>query len=172
MRPNRTRRVAVTLLFMFGKKIKDPVAGHAQVLGVGVPTESQGRIMRIRLQLLIEAPGVAPQQIDTGMMVKRVNIPQAGMVLPVTVDRGSPKRWEIDWETAPTRQSLIDAQAQAIIDAGGIDATHDTTPDTASPNTADDRLTLLERAAALHADGVLTDDEFAAEKARIMHQHP
>ncbi|MEZ5295307.1 MAG: SHOCT domain-containing protein [Ilumatobacteraceae bacterium] len=153
---------------MFGMKIKDPVTGQAHVLGVGVPTESQGRIMRIRLQLLIEAPGVAPQQVDTALMVKRANIPQAGMILPVTVDCGNLKKWEIDWDTAPTRHSLVDAQAQAIIDAGGIGAASRTT----APNASDDRLTLLERAAALHADGVLTDDEFAAEKARILHQHP
>lgn len=150
---------------MFGKKIKDPVLGQAQVLGVGLPVDSQGKVMRIRLQLLIEAPGCASQQVDTKEMVKRVNIPQAGMVLPVTVDRKDPSRFEIDWDAAPTRAGLMDAQAQSIMGAGGIGAP---AAGTGSPADADERIARLEKLAALHAAGALTAEEFAAEKARLL----
>ncbi|MEO1059080.1 MAG: SHOCT domain-containing protein [Actinomycetota bacterium] len=152
---------------MFGKKIKDPVAGQAQVLGVGLPTESQGRVMRISLQLLIEAPGIEPQQVKANKMVKRKNIPQAGMVLPVTVDRRDPSRWEIDWDAAPTRQDIMDAQAQAIIEGGGIGAAASAAGQ-AAPAGGDDRIAKLESLAKLHASGALSDEEFEAEKARVL----
>lgn len=43
-------------------------------------------------------------------------------------------------------------------------------PTIASPPLAEDRIAQLERLAQLHASGVLTDTEFAAEKARILGQ--
>ncbi|MEO1057318.1 MAG: SHOCT domain-containing protein [Actinomycetota bacterium] len=151
---------------MFRKKLKDPVDGIAKVLGVGLPTESQGRVMRIRLQLLIEAPGLTSHQVNTTKMVNRKHLPQAGMVVPVTVDRADPDRFTIDWDAAPTRQQLVDAQAQAIVDAGGIAADASVPAEGAGT----DRLADLERVAALHAAGVLSDEEFAAEKARVLGQ--
>jgi len=152
------------LVAMFGKKIKDPVRGQAQVLGVGLPVESQGKVMRIKLVLLIQAEGIEPFQAEAAKMVKRKNIPQAGMVLPVTVDRKDTSRWDIDWDTAPTRDDIMAAQAQQIIDAGGIgQAAHTTTG-----GATDDRVARLEKLAALHQTGALTDDEFAAEKAHIL----
>jgi hypothetical protein len=62
---------------------------------------------------------------------------------------------------------MMDLQAQAIIESGGIGATPSAP---AQPNAAggDDRLAQFERLAALHASGVLSDQEFEAEKARIL----
>ncbi len=151
---------------MFRKKLKDPIEGIAKVLGVGVPTESQGRVMRIRLQLLIEAPGLTSRQVTASKMVNRKHLPQAGMVVPVVVDRADPDRFQIDWDSAPSRQQLVDAQAQAIVEAGGITAG----ASVPAPGTGSDRLADLERIAALHAAGVLSNEEFAAEKARVLGQ--
>lgn len=38
----------------------------------------------------------------------------------------------------------------------------------APPSSAEERIAQLERLAALHAQGILTDEELAAEKARIL----
>lgn len=156
-------------MFGFGKKLEDPVEGVAHVLGVGLPVESQGRVMRIKLQLLVQAPGIEPQQVEMSKMVNRKKVPQAGMVLPITVDRADPTKVEIDWDAAPTRQDLMNAQAQSIIDAGGIGAASTTPHATARPAGAEaaDRVAQIERLAALRESGVLTDAEFAAEKSRI-----
>lgn len=41
-------------------------------------------------------------------------------------------------------------------------------PPAAAPAPKDDMITQLERLGALHAQGILTDEEFAAQKAKIL----
>ncbi|MCQ4211456.1 MULTISPECIES: SHOCT domain-containing protein [Streptomyces] len=66
------------------------------------------------------------------------------------------------------RQSDAQAQQQAWMDQGAAQAQAAPPPPAAAPAPATDRVGQLTALADLKAQGLLTDEEFTAEKARIL----
>ncbi|MEV1026023.1 SHOCT domain-containing protein [Streptomyces sp. NPDC050264] len=65
------------------------------------------------------------------------------------------------------RQMSAQAQQQALVDQAAAQAAAQA-PAAAPPPAAADRVTQLSALADLKSQGILTDEEFAAEKARIL----
>jgi hypothetical protein len=106
----------------------------------------------------------------------------------VTVDRADPTRLRIEWDEVRTHEDRIAEQAEALaarMNSGGASTGNDLvdqlraafpgadiTVSSHQPNLADltggDSVERLERLAALHRSGALTDEEFAAAKARLL----
>jgi hypothetical protein len=66
------------------------------------------------------------------------------------------------------RQANKNAQAYAQAEQTAYTQAAQPAPAPASPSPDEDVITQLERLGALHAQGILTDDEFAVEKARLL----
>jgi hypothetical protein len=60
------------------------------------------------------------------------------------------------------------APPPVAVGAGPTPAMVVSQPPAAAPESMDDKLSQLERLAQLHAQGILTDEEFAAQKAAIL----
>ncbi|MBE2315258.1 SHOCT domain-containing protein [Solirubrobacter sp. CPCC 204708] len=99
--------------------------------------------------------------------------PQQGMTLPVTLDRADPTRLKVEWDELPTAQELIQQRTEAMLSGGlpgvtmGQPLVIDLRGQPAQSN-GGDQVDRLERLAALHASGVLTDEELAAAKAKLL----
>lgn len=93
---------------------------------------------RVRLRLRVEPEGDEPFEAERKVVVSRLAIPRVG------------ERLEVAYDPADV-EKLTFRIAELADDAA-----------------SSDRLDQLERLARLHRDGVLTDAEFAAEKARIL----
>ena len=110
--------------------------------------------------------------------------------IPVKVDAGDPQRVAIDWdgvranyerEKTARREALANgqpagidagslAQAEQALSAMGInvDLSDAVVTYGAPPPEQDDTIAKLERLAALHASGALTDAEFAEQTRRVL----
>jgi hypothetical protein len=207
---------------LFGKKMKDPVRGTAQVVSSSLPPHATHG--RCKMHLVVQADGLDATAVEHGAwIVPTDRWPYPGEVLPVTVDRLNPERIDIDWDEVPKAGEQSAAQAEALaaqlrgettpaVDSAtgglvdqlqqmfpgahievqggtaadlppgtlsqleqalGMDLDADGHVRTASPAASGgepgkDRIAQLERVAALHKAGALTDEEFAAEKRRIL----
>src|SRR4051794_4181243 len=147
--------------------------------GVGVLTDVQDTGMtvndmeiRVRLVFRIEPiDGSAPFQAEKKTFVNRVKVPQIGARYPVFYDPA-------DTDTFAFVDGIADESGRANIvamfgDAFGADASGVGMPAAAvaaaaPAPAAEDHLDKLKKLADLHAAGVLTDDEFAAQKASIL----
>ncbi|MGI9601523.1 MAG: SHOCT domain-containing protein [Acidimicrobiales bacterium] len=77
------------------------------------------------------------------------------------VHRRQNEKWSQEQQTSV-------AQQQAIYDQGVADASAAPPPPPPPADDGDDRIAQLERLAKLREQGILTDDEFAAEKAKVL----
>ncbi|MBV8462172.1 MAG: SHOCT domain-containing protein [Acidimicrobiales bacterium] len=68
---------------------------------------------------------------------------------------------------AGTNRAMANAQGGAVETSAPAPAAPPPDP-AASANAASDRITMLQQLAQLHDSGALTDEEFAAEKAKIL----
>lgn len=66
------------------------------------------------------------------------------------------------------RQASKNAQAYAQATQTAYAQPAYSAPPPAPPDAGEDVITQLERLGALHAQGILTDEEFAAEKAKLL----
>lgn len=109
--------------------------------------------------------GRPPYRFETKKVISHSALAavRPGATLPVSVDPGRPQRFAfIDTEQYAAiggRASTGTDQLLSILRSARM-------PTATASN--DDRLGRLERLAALHASGVLSDDEFAAEKQRLL----
>ncbi len=147
------------------RKMKDPVRGSAHIVACSRPARPAVS-SNIVMNLIVSADGVAPTAVEHECMCRQDRWPHQGMTLPVTLDRADPSRLKVEWDELPTHQDRIQQQTEAML-AGGFPGTA-----TAEPVVIDlrgaDHVQRLERLAALHAAGALTDEEFAAAKARLL----
>lgn len=184
------------------------VRGAAQVVSA---TQHAGRgvYQNCLLNLVIQAPGIAPFAAAFQGLVHRRHWPSPGSVLPVLLDPHDPRRFGILWDELPDRrdQARLTAEAIAAAMRGGPpgvaggqpgvpgfagaqvhvvgDASQLTDEQRAklralgidpaqlpgaapAPVPQQDTISRLERLAALRAQGVLTDEEFAEQKRRIL----
>ena len=107
----------------------------------------------------------------------------------MTVDRADPTRLRIEWDEVRTHEDRIAEQAESLAASmnrgAGASAGNDLVEQLRAafpgaeisvsshqPNLSDltggDSVERLERLAALHRSGALTDEEFAAAKARLL----
>jgi hypothetical protein len=122
---------------------------------------------RLALEVeIVPEDGRSPYRFETRKVIghSALGAMRPGATLPVSVD---PRR--------PERFTFIDAEQYASIggraSTGTADQILSILRDARMPTATvsnDDRLGRLERLAALHASGVLSDDEFAAEKQRLL----
>jgi hypothetical protein len=158
------------------RKLKDPVEGTARVVSCSGGSYENAAYSRCWMSLVLSAPGVEPYPVETTKLVRSTKHPHPGVVLPVTIDRSRPDRFEIDWDRVPTRKEVARQQTEEAAEAmrsGGTaaDRLQDLLPGATIhvEGGADDRVDQLERLAELHQSGALTDEEFAAAKRRLLH---
>lgn len=163
---------------MFGKKKKleramnlvetgaTAVGTITAVRDTGVTMNDNPRIeMVFRLDPTDGSPALEATKKST---VSRVRIPQAGQRYPVFYDPADPQTFAfVDGISDENGRQLI---LQKFGDAFGPDASGVgmvAMPATAT-EAAPDPIAQIERLQQLHASGALTDDEFAAQKQRIL----
>jgi len=168
------------------KRMKDPVRGSAQVVACSRITQAAVASNCV-MNLVVSADGIPATPVEHECMCRQDRWPQPGQVLPVTVDRADPTRLRIEWDEVRTHEDRIAEQAEALAAhmnngaSTGNDLVHqlraafpgaEITVSSHQPNLADltggDSVERLERLAALHRSGALTDEEFAAAKARLL----
>ena len=171
------------------------VRGTAQVTSC---SQYQGRAVysMCRMQLIVQAEGVAPTAVEFEGLVNRKRWPQPGMTLPVTVDAANPQKVSIEWDEVPDSRDRSRANAEAmaammrgegaaagglggaqVINLSGGQLTEEQAaklrmlgidPGGAPAPEPDDQLAKLERLGALRASGVLTEEEFQDQKRRLL----
>jgi hypothetical protein len=190
---------------MFGR-MKDPVAGTANVVSATTLDPSASGKESCAMELIVQGDGLTPTAVAFKDKVPVIRWPRAGDVLPITVDRSNPEHLEIDWDAVPIRgQAVVAAPAVATPDGAlSFSEQHPEIPPEAAeivdritsmfPNAqvnvaeptvihmdgsgtdlttlmgagGSDRISQLERLAKLHEEGALSDDEFEAEKKRVL----
>jgi hypothetical protein len=167
-----------------GRRMKDPVRGTAQVVACSRVTQT-ATMSNCAMNLVVSADGMPATPVEHETMVRQDRWPYGGQVLPVTVDRADPTRLRIEWDEVPTHEDRAAEQAEALAaqmngQAGNelVDQLRAAFPGaqiTVSAHevnmadvTGGDSVERLERLAALHRSGALTDEEFAAAKARLL----
>ena len=88
------------------------IRGTAQVTSCSQYQE--GIYSRCRMQLIVQAEGVAPTAVEFEGLVHRKRWPQPGMTLPVTVDAASPQNVSIEWDEVPDSRDRSRANAEAM----------------------------------------------------------
>jgi len=124
----------------------------------------------LELDLTVAVPGAEPVRLRRKFhSVRTKKWPIPGQTLAVTFPRGRPERLKVDWDGVPTRHDGAVAQLRGAVDwlAGGEGApiVQEMVPPAAP---APDVLDQLDRLGRLRERGVLNDEEFAAEKARLL----
>lgn len=99
---------------LFKKKMKDPVRGTAQVVGVsGPPTRALSGTCR--LTLVVEAPGVPATTVrHRDLIVLTSKWPFPGAILPIEIDRSDPTRIDVLWGEVASGAEQAEAQADAL----------------------------------------------------------
>lgn len=173
-----------------GKRMKDPVRGTAQIVACSrwsTPAVASNLVMN----LVVSAEGMPATPVEHECMCRQDRWPHASQVLPVTVDRADPSRLRVEWDELRTHADQIDEQSQRLAAAMNGGGTRESTGNNdlvdqlqaafpgaqitvsahqpkLSDLTGGDSVERLERLAALHRSGALTDEEFAAAKARLL----
>ncbi|WP_028065016.1 SHOCT domain-containing protein [Solirubrobacter soli] len=169
-----------------GQRMKDPVSGTAQVVACSRITQA-AVASNCTMSLVVSADGIPATPVDHQCLCRQDRWPRGGQVLPVTVDRADPSRLRIEWDEVRTHEDRIAEQAEALAarmnngEGTGNDLVDqlraafpgaEITVSSHQPNLSDltgvDSVERLERLAALHRSGALTDEEFAAAKARLL----
>ncbi|MCU0312729.1 MAG: SHOCT domain-containing protein [Solirubrobacteraceae bacterium] len=186
-------------------RIKDPVPGTAQVVSGTRPPDS-ATSANVRLQLVIQAEGIAPYSTELHCIAPTKKWPFPGEALPVIVSRSDPHKLKIDWDAVvphadrgreqaeqlaaalrgqagpgadaplagipPEAQAIVAQLQQAFpgaqVQVGSAEGIRPPGTPAAAEDPEEELLDRLERLAALHERGVLTDAEFAEQKRRIL----
>jgi hypothetical protein len=90
------------------------------------------------------------------------------MTLPATVDRANPNHVRIEWDELPDARDRARQTAEGLAAAMRTAQPPPPTPQPPASDSFDERMNRLERLAKLHADGALTDEEFAEQKRRLL----
>ena len=131
------------------------------VQDTGMTVNDNPRVkMVFRVEPLDGSPAFDAEKTKT---VSRVEIPRQGDRYPVWYDQADPSTWAFatiadDQGRATMRQMFGDVSETFV----GMNA-----PAAPAP-TGQDTVEQLKQLADLHSQGVLTDDEFAAQKAKLL----
>jgi len=87
---------------MLERLTRDPMAdawhGAVRILSLTAPA-GRGRYQTCRMQLALEATGLAPENLDTEVVLDRRFWPDVGVVLPARISRSLPRQVEVAWDT-------------------------------------------------------------------------
>ena len=161
-------------------RIRDGIAGEATVVQMSDPrpnddgglvsVEFSARI-HVRFTLRVRVADHPEYDVKYGCPVKPRKMPHGGAVLPVTSERGNPQKVRIEWDDAPDAvrsPNGVRVRSPIVVERSTLEfelpVGAPAVPSAPSP----DPVTTLERLADLHRRGVLTDAEFAAQKARVL----
>ena len=136
--------------------LAEGIPGEAVILAMGTPARGAQRF-NIDLDLEVHVDGQAPYRVANQYIVPASAPLGPGVRLPVRVDPNDQAKIAIDWDNVaqgPARGEVRPAGGDG--GGGGGD------------DSDDDPIAALERLAKLRDSGVLTDEEFAQQKARIL----
>ena len=153
------------------KKAENLVQTGARGVGTVISVQDTGMTVndnpRIKMVFRVEPLDGSPAfDAEKTKTVSRVQIPRQGERYPVWYDPADPGTWAFatvadDTGRATMRQMFGDVADTFV----GMNAP--AAPVVASP-TGQDTVEQLKQLADLHAQGVLTDEEFAQQKAKIL----
>ena len=173
-------------------RFKDPVDGTAQVVAATAPADGTTSYGNVSMTLVVQAEGIPTFSTEHGCMCRASRWPYPGATLPVTVERDKPTKLKVRWDEVATGKDQAQAQADAMVAAmsgqgssgqsqpgqaqvdailaalGGEAALGINSPAVPQGDPQEEMLEHLERLSALHTSGALTDEEFAAQKARLL----
>ncbi|RFA09378.1 hypothetical protein B7R54_09130 [Subtercola boreus] len=153
--------VGLPLALMGGwRRPKNGVRGTGQVISVSGRTGNSSYSI-CYMNLVVQAPGLPPTAVKYRRLVSSALWPMPGAELPIVIDVKNPKRFAVLWNEVPTSASTAENLAQFVAEQMNRRNTAFPPADLASQ---------LERLAALRANGVLNEDEYVAERARIVGQ--
>ncbi|HEX4625524.1 MAG TPA: SHOCT domain-containing protein [Solirubrobacteraceae bacterium] len=153
---------------LFGdQRMSDPVRGSAQVVSCSA-NRGRGVYQNCHLQLVVQAEGVPARAVEQHTLVHRSRWPFPGMTLPATVDRANPTHVRIEWDELPDARDRARKTAEGMAAAMRTAQPQPPPPQPHASDSFDERMNRLERLAKLHADGALTDEEFAEQKRRLL----
>jgi len=153
---------------LFGdQRMSDPVRGSAQVVSCSA-NRGRGVYQNCHLQLVVQAEGVPARAVEQQTLVHRSRWPFPGMTLPATVDRANPNHVRIEWDELPDARDRARQTAEGLAAAMRTAQPQQQSPQPPTSDSFDERMNRLERLAKLHADGALTDEEFAEQKRRVL----
>jgi hypothetical protein len=163
-------------MFGRGKKAKAAKLFETGAKGVGTVLTVQDTGMTIndnpRVKMVFQVEpleGGAPFEARKTSTVSRVEIPRQGDRYPVWYDREDPSEtWAyatVADETGRQQiRQLFGAAADGFVGMGGAPAA----APAAAPAPAEDPLDRLKKLDELRASGVLSDEEFEAQKAKLL----
>jgi len=156
----KSKRKKAAELFETGAKGAGTVI---QVQDTGMTVNDNPRVkMAWRIEPLDGSPAFDAQKTTT---VSRVEIPRQGDRYPVWYDPQDTSKWAyatiVDEQGRATMRQLFGEVAETFVGMG-VPA--------APPSQGQDTVAQLQQLADLHSQGVLTDDEFAAQKAKLLGQ--
>jgi hypothetical protein len=172
---------------LFNVDIKDGEQGQAVVQSSSMP--SRARSYNVSMWLDVYLEGREPYRIEHECMVPATKHPWPGTRLPVVVDRQNRERIDIQWDQLKSVDERMAAGGPAPAPGAGLDAGQGEpqvvdlrgTPlgdqlrealgaqgAGGSGNAVEDRLEQLKRLGELRDAGVLTQEEFEQQKARIL----
>ena len=156
----KSKRKKAAELFETGAKGAGTVI-HVQDTGMTVNDNPRVK-MAWRIEPLDGSPAFDAQKTTT---VSRVEIPRQGDRYPVWYDPQDTSKWAyatiVDEQGRATMRQLFGEVAETFVGMG-VPA--------APPSQGQDTVAQLQQLADLHSQGVLTDDEFAAQKAKLLGQ--
>ena len=146
-------------------RIKDPIRGTARVVSAtGPPHEAMSG--PCRMHLVVTVPGHEAFAVHDSYIVSVKKWPQPGTELPIEASRSRPDKFKILWKEVTPLSEVAAGRAQQLAAALNQGPVPDAGAGQHPAN--EDRIVALERLAALRDAGALTEEEFAAEKRRIL----
>lgn len=165
------------------KRAANLMAEGAKAVGTITSVQDTGMTVndnpRVRMTFRIEPIDGSPAfDAEKTTTVSRVQIPQAGQRYPVWYSLEDPSEFAFATIADPSgRAQIVEMFGPEPFgpDGAGIGmpamspaAAHASQNGGAAAPADDDPIAKLERLAQLHQSGVLTDDEFAAQKAKLL----
>jgi archaellin len=150
------------------KKAEELLASGSKGVGTVLQVQDTGMTIndnpRIRMTFRVEPLDGGPAiDLEKTTTVSRVEIPRQGDRYPVWYDPQDLSKWAFatvaDDNGRATMREQFGAAAETFVGMGGSAS--------AAPQ-AEDTVQALTQLAELHRQGVLTDDEFQAQKAKLL----
>jgi len=150
------------------KKAADLMATGAKGVGTVIEVRDTGMTVndnpRVKMTFRVEPLDGSPAlDLAKTTTVSRVQIPRQGDRYPVWYDLQDPSKWAYatvaDDSGRETMRQLFGAAAESFVGMGAP---------AAPPSQGQDTVEQLKQLADLHSQGLLTADEFAAQKAKLL----
>jgi hypothetical protein len=151
--------------FTHRKVLEEGAPGRATVVSVGA-LDRDGTIFNLPITLHVFVEGMTPYEVSDQWWVKASDAIALEGSIPVRVDRADPEKVAIDWDGLRAEEAREGEARRAQLAAMGPWSGQAAAPP--DDPEGDDIVSRLERLAALHASGALTDAEFAAQKQRVL----